>query len=120
MKAWKVRKFFGDLVYDLRSRNLLPVVIMLAVGIVAVPFLISRSDPTELGSVSLGPTASAAATSPLAENAVVAYHPPGCATAKKRLNDLGLQEPVHPAVHRQRLQGRGALRALDRQVARCR
>ena len=92
MKGWKVQKFFGDLVYDLRSRNLLPVVIMLAVGIVAVPFLISRGSNSD-SSVSLGPTASAAVTSPLAENAVVAYHPPGLRNAKKRLNDLGSKNP---------------------------
>ncbi len=44
VKRWKVQKFFGDLVYDLRSRNLLPVVIMLVVAIVAVPFLISSGS----------------------------------------------------------------------------
>ena len=44
MSAWKVQKFFGDLVYDLRSRNLLPVVIMLVVGIVAVPILVSKGS----------------------------------------------------------------------------
>lgn len=87
-----MQKFFGDLVYDLRSRNLLPVVIMLAVGIVAVPFLISRGSNSD-SPVSLGPTASAAVTSPLAENAVVAYHPPGLRNAKKRLNDLGSKNP---------------------------
>lgn len=92
MKGWKVQKFFGDLVYDLRTRNLLPVVIMLAVGIVAVPFLISRGSNND-SSVSLGPTASAAAPSPLTENAVVAYHPPGLRNAKKRLNDLGPKNP---------------------------
>jgi hypothetical protein len=92
VKGWKVQKFFGDLVYDLRTRNLLPVVIMLAVGIVAVPFLISRGSNND-SSVSLGPTASAAAPSPLTENAVVAYHPPGLRNAKKRLNDLGPKNP---------------------------
>jgi hypothetical protein len=92
MSGWKVQKFFGDLLYDLRSRNLLPVVIMLAVGIVAVPFLIARGSNGD-SSVSLGPTASAAVSSPLAENAVVAYHPPGLRNAKKRLNDLGSKNP---------------------------
>jgi len=91
VKGWKVHKFFGDLVYDLRSRNLLPVVIMLAVGIVAVPFLISRGSKDS--SVSLAPTAPAASSSPLTENAVVAYHPPGLRNAKKRLNDLGSKNP---------------------------
>ena len=92
MSGWKVQKFFGDLLYDLRSRNLLPVVIMLAVGIVAVPLLVSRGSSGN-DSVSLGPTASAAASSPLAENAVVSYHPPGLRNAKSRLNDLSAKNP---------------------------
>jgi hypothetical protein len=91
MSAWKVQKFFGDLVYDLRSRNLLPVVLMLAVGIVAVPFLISRGSSGN-GTVSVGPSASAV-TSPEAQNAVVAYHPPGIRNLKQRLNDLGPKNP---------------------------
>jgi hypothetical protein len=91
MKSWKVQKFFGDLAYDLRSRNLLPVVIMLVVAIVAVPFLISRGSNDS--SVNLGPTTSAAVSSPLTKNAVVAYHPPGLRNAKKRLNDLGPKNP---------------------------
>ncbi len=44
MKPWKAQKFFGDVVYDLRSRNLLPVVVMLVVAIVAVPVLVSKSE----------------------------------------------------------------------------
>ena len=39
MKPWKVRKFVGDVIYDLRSRNLLLVVLMLLIAIVAVPVL---------------------------------------------------------------------------------
>jgi hypothetical protein len=91
MSLWKVQKFFGDLVYDLRSRNLLPIVIMLAVGIVAVPILVS-SGSSGSDSVSLGPTASAV-SSPEAENAVVAYHPPGIRNLKSRLNDLSAKNP---------------------------
>jgi hypothetical protein len=91
MSAWKVRKFFGDLVYDLRSRNLLPVVIMLAVGIVAVPILISKGSSGS-GSVGVGPSASVA-SDPETQNAVVAYHPPGLRNLKQRLNDLGPKNP---------------------------
>jgi hypothetical protein len=91
VSGWKVQKFFGDLVYDLRSRNLLPVVIMLAVAIVAVPILIARGSKDS--SASLGPTTSAAVTSPLTKNAVVAYHAPGLRNAKERLNDLGPKNP---------------------------
>ncbi len=92
MSTWKVRKFFSDLLYDLRSRNLLPVVIMLAVGIVAVPLLISRGSSGN-GSVSLGPTAASVSPSPLAENAVVSYHPQGLRNGKSRLNDLSAKNP---------------------------
>ena len=92
MSLWKVQKFFGDLFYDLRSRNLLPIVIMLAVGILAVPILISSSSSSGNGSVSLGPSASAV-SSPEAENAVVAYHPPGIRNLKSRLNDLSAKNP---------------------------
>ncbi len=91
MSAWKVQKFFGDLVYDLRSRNLLPVVIMLAVGIVAVPILVSKGSSGN-DSVSIGPSASAV-NAPEAENAVVAYHPSGVRNLKQRLNDLGPKNP---------------------------
>jgi hypothetical protein len=91
MKPWKVQKFFGDLLYDLRSRNLLPVVLMLAVGIVAVPILISKGS-SDNGSAGVGPTASAV-SAPEGENAVVAYHPPGVRNLKQRLNDLGPKNP---------------------------
>jgi hypothetical protein len=91
MSAWKVRKFFGDLVYDLRSRNLLLVVIMLGVGIVAVPILISKGSSGD-GAISVGPTASAAGA-PESQSAVVAYHPPGVRNLKQRLNHLGPKNP---------------------------
>jgi hypothetical protein len=90
VKSWKLHKFFGDLVYDLRSRNLLPVVLMLVAGMIAVPILISRSS-------SQGPALSLSAPasvpiSPEAQNAVVAYHP-GVRNGKKRLNDADPKNP---------------------------
>ena len=54
MKPWKIQKFFEDVVYDLRNRGLLPVVILLVVALVAVPVLISRG-----GSDSVRPTRTA-------------------------------------------------------------
>ena len=92
MSAWKVQKFFGDLLYDLRSRNLLPVVVMLIVGIVAVPILVSRGSSGN-DSVGLGPTSASAVSSPLTENAAVAYHPSGLRNGKQRLNDLSPKNP---------------------------
>jgi hypothetical protein len=90
VKGWKVQKFFGDLVYDLRSRNLLPVVLMLVAGMIAVPILISRSG-SKGPDVSLSAPASVA-SAPEAQNAVVSYHP-GVRNLKKRLNDLGPKNP---------------------------
>ena len=43
MKLWKVQKFAGDVVYDLRSTNLLLPAVALLVALVAVPVLITRS-----------------------------------------------------------------------------
>ena len=75
VKPWKSKKFFGDVVYDLRNRNLLLVVLMLLVAIVAVPLLISKSSSGNAPSpLDLGAQTSAG-TSPETENAVVAYHP---------------------------------------------
>jgi hypothetical protein len=92
MKPWRLQKFAGDVIYDLRSRNLLLVVVMLLVGIVAVPVLISKSSsgnaPSPLG---LGAQASADNV-PEGENAVVAYRP-GIRNFKQRLNDLSAKDP---------------------------
>jgi hypothetical protein len=91
VKPWRLKKFFGDVVYDLRSRNLLLVVLALLVAIVAVPVLVSKSgsgnapSPLDLG-------AQASASSPQNENAVVAYHP-GIRNFKQRLNDLSAKDP---------------------------
>jgi hypothetical protein len=112
VKPWKVQKFFGDLLYDLRSRNLLPVVLMLGVGIVAVPILISKGS-SDNGSVGVGPTASAV-SAPEGENAVVAYHPPGLRNLKQRLNDLGPKNPfVQQYVNHAPATGSDSSPALD-------
>jgi hypothetical protein len=91
MKAWKVRKFFGDVVYDLRSRGLLPVVILLVVAMVAVPLLITRGSSGSSAS-SLQPAAASAKVAPETEHAVVSYSP-GIRNYKQRLNDLSPKDP---------------------------
>jgi hypothetical protein len=93
MKTWRIQKFFGDIVYDLRSRGLLPVVILLVVAMVAVPVLISRGSKSS--SASLQPAAASVKPSPEAETAVVAYHPGGLRNYKQRLNDLSAKDPFH-------------------------
>lgn len=92
MKPWKVQKFFGDVVYDLRSRGLLPVVILLLVAMVAVPMLISRGSRDSSSAASLQPTAGTVAPAPEGERAVVSYIP-GIRDYKKRLNDLSPKDP---------------------------
>ena len=93
MKTWRIQKFFGDIIYDLRSRGLLPVVILLVVAMVAVPVLISRGSKSS--SASLQPAAASVKPSPEAETAVVAYHPGGLRNYKQRLNDLSAKDPFH-------------------------
>jgi hypothetical protein len=92
MKPWKIQKFFGDVIYDLRQRNLLLVAIMLVVGIIAVPVLISTSGPgASEGPVGLTANASAN-THPENESAVLAYQP-GVRNFKQRLRDLSSKDP---------------------------
>lgn len=93
MKPWKVQKFFGDIVYDLRSRGLLPVVALLVVAMVAVPMLLTRGGG---GSVSSSSQAAATTqTPPETEQAVVSYSPPGLRDYKKRLDGLSPKNPFH-------------------------
>jgi hypothetical protein len=91
MKLWKVQKFFGDVVYDLRSRGLLPIAILLVVAMVAVPVVISRGSSATPAS-SLQPTAGAVEAAPETKTAVVSYDP-GIRDYRKRLDDLSPKNP---------------------------
>jgi hypothetical protein len=91
LKPWKIQKFFGDIVYDLRTRGLLPVVILLVAALVAVPMLVSRGSSEGTGS-SLQQTGSTVEPVPENEHAVVSYSP-GIRNYKKRLNDLSAKDP---------------------------
>jgi hypothetical protein len=91
VKAWKVQKFFGDIVYDLRSRGLLPVVALLLVAMVAVPVLISRGSKGS-SAPPLQPTSAASTSTPETENAVVSYSP-GVRNYKRRLDQLSPKDP---------------------------
>ena len=91
MKPWKAQKFFGDVIYDLRNRGLLPVVILLVVAMVAVPLLISRGS-SDSSSPSVQPTSASVKAAPEAERAVVSYNP-GIRDYKKRLNELSAKDP---------------------------
>jgi hypothetical protein len=91
MKPWRVQKFFEDVVYDLRSRGLLPVVILLLVAMVAVPVSISQGGGSS-ESPSLQATSSGTESLPEAQRAVVSYSP-GIRNYKKRLNNLSPKNP---------------------------
>lgn len=104
MKPWKVQKFFGDIVYDLRTRGLLPVAALMLIAMIAVPVLIARS-----GSKDTAPVAALDAEAlsvPENENAVLAYNP-GVRDYRKRLEALQAKDPF-----KQQFQGAGASTAL--------
>jgi hypothetical protein len=90
MKPWKLQKFFGDVVYDLRNRGLLPVVAMLLIAMVAIPVVISRGGTSSAGP--LQPAGATAETAPEAQQAVVSYSP-GLRDYKKRLGGLSAKDP---------------------------
>jgi hypothetical protein len=91
MKTWKIQKFAGDVVHDLRSRGLLPVAAVLVVAMIAVPVFIARS-----GSEAPPPppvkVESASKLAPENQTAVVAYKP-GLREYKKRLGELAEKDP---------------------------
>jgi len=91
MKPWKVQKFFSDVVYDLRSRGLLPVVILLVVAMVAVPMLLSRGSSSS-EAPSLQASSGVLDAAPETQSAVVSYSP-GIRDYKKRLKDLSPKDP---------------------------
>lgn len=90
MKSWKLQKFIGDLVNDLRNRGLLPVVALLLVAIVAIPIVISRGGSS---SASISDSAlEAVANAPEAQSAVLAYEP-GLRKYQDRLDKLSEKDP---------------------------
>ena len=87
MKTWKIQKFFSDVVYDLRSRGLLPLAALLLVAMIVLPVLISRMSSDSAPVTSVTATESAAELAPENQAAVLAYSP-GVRNYRKRLNDL--------------------------------
>jgi hypothetical protein len=92
MKSWKVQKFFGDLVYDLRNRGLLPVVVLLLVALVAIPVVITRGGSDSAPIADPAAVQEAAANAPEAQSAVVAYEP-GLRKYQDRLDKLTAKDP---------------------------
>ena len=93
MKSWKIQKFFGDVVYDLRNRGLLPLAVLLIVAMVAAPILIMRSSGGEGAPPSTELAAKTAAElAPENQAAVLAYDP-GVRNYRERLNDAVSKNP---------------------------
>jgi hypothetical protein len=92
MKSWKLQKFFGDLVYDLRNRGLLPVVVLLLVALVAIPVVISRGGSSSAPIADTAALQKAVASAPEAQSAVVAYEP-GLRKYQDRLDKLSPKDP---------------------------
>src|SRR5262249_30431550 len=86
MKLWKVQKFFEDVVYDLRNRGLLPVVILLVIALAAVPILISRGGGSKSSTSSAPPASASVQPAPETEQAVLSYAPPGIRKYGERLH----------------------------------
>lgn len=91
MKPWKVQKFFGDLIYDLRSRGLLPLTVLLLVAMVVVPSYVA-SQGSDDGPGPPIAVESAAELAPENQAAVVAYEP-GVRNYKQRLEDQSETDP---------------------------
>jgi len=91
VKPWKLQKFAGDVVYDLRSRGLLPVAVLLLVGMVAVPLFLVRGG-SESGSTASGALAQAVELAPENQAAVVAYEA-GVRDYKERLGEDSPSDP---------------------------
>jgi hypothetical protein len=92
MSGAGLKKWTSDVVQDMRSRNLLPLVILLIVGILAAPFLIKGSGGESVSTPSLAPDAGLAEAPPETLSAVVAYQP-GLRDYKERLSDLAPSNP---------------------------
>ena len=87
----KVPPFFADLYADLRDRRLLPLIALIAVAIVATPFLLGG------GSTKWNPSSSAGAvaggSAPASQELTVVKAAPGLRNYKKR---LAHRSPTNP------------------------
>ena len=92
MKGWKMRKFAEDVVYDLRSRGLLPVAIALAAAMVLVPAYFALTGSGGDSAADTVQPVDLAEPPPRTVNAVLAYDP-GIRDYKERLDDLQSKDP---------------------------
>jgi hypothetical protein len=111
MKLWKLQKFASDIVYDMRSRNLLPLAILLVVAIVAVPIVISRGGSEPAPPANDATAASAFELAPENQPAVLAYEP-GLRDYEKRLDALRAKDPF-----KQQYTGTGTVKGAELESA---
>src|SRR5690348_17323257 len=94
-KSMKVPQPLVDLYWDLRDRHLLPVVGLVLVAIVAVPFLLSESN--EEAPAPVVPSGGAPSPEPIAgasgSRLTVVQSEPGLRAYKKRLKDDSPTDP---------------------------
>ncbi len=85
----KMPRFLTDLYYDLQDRNLLPVVVLLVAGIIAVPFLLGDSEADE----SLVPPPATAGAPAKTSSVIVTKEAASLRDYKRRLNHLQKKDP---------------------------
>ncbi len=89
----KAPDFIADLYYDLRERRLLPLIALVAVAIVAVPFLLGDSE--EVNAPETNSAATAGASNAGGSTLAVVAANPGLRDPKKRLKGQTATDPFH-------------------------
>lgn len=93
MKTWKVQKFGSDLIYDLRSRGLLPLAVLLVIAIVVAPFLISRMSSSDAEPAAGGSLKSASVKEAPEGRVAVVNYSPGLRNYRDRLSERAAKDP---------------------------
>jgi hypothetical protein len=93
MPKVKLPQFLVDLYCDLDDRHLLPLVILLVVAIVAIPFVLGDSGESEVEPEAAGTGASASATPGKQSALVVVHEDPRLRSYKHRLKHLHAKDP---------------------------
>ena len=94
MPELKAPAFLADLYYDLRDRRLLPLVALVVVAIVAVPFLLGdRSKKPAIPPPAVAAGAARQRAAPAASSLTVVEAKPGLRDYRKRLRDRTPTDP---------------------------
>lgn len=93
MPELKVPPALADLFYDLHDRRLLPLIALVIVAIVAVPFLLTKSEPRASVPPVSATTSSTGASAARAAKFTVTQVDPGLRVARKRLAKRHAKDP---------------------------